>query len=114
MAELPGILNWLVEGYNLWKEEGLIPPPAVLDAVKQYRDDEDLLSDFINEHVRPSPGTDTSKGEMFECYQDWAEREGIRYRLSSRGLRRRLIDRGSIEGRIAGGGRVWRGVALEK
>jgi putative DNA primase/helicase len=23
IAELPGILNWVVEGYNLWKEEGL-------------------------------------------------------------------------------------------
>jgi phage/plasmid-associated DNA primase len=85
-----------------------------MEAVKQYRNDEDLIGDFLNEHVVDASGEETAKSEMFERYRDWAQREGIRYLLSSKGLERKLRDRGFIARRATGGRRVWSGVALTK
>jgi len=113
-AELPGILNWLVEGCLLWRHEGLRPPPAVLEAVRQYRTDEDLLADFLDEHVRTSSTGDTTQAELFECYLSWAQRDGIRYTLTKRNLARKLRERGFTDARATGGVRCWRGVALKK
>jgi putative DNA primase/helicase len=114
LAEQAGILNWLVQGCLLWQREGLNAPPAVMEAVKQYRNDEDLIGDFLTEHVVHSIDEETTKGEMFDCYREWAQTEGIRYHLSSKGLERKLRDRGFIATRIHGGRRVWSGVSLRK
>ena len=47
-AALSGILNWAVEGYRLFKEEGLEPPEDVKSATAQYRQDSDRISQFID------------------------------------------------------------------
>ena len=47
MPELPGILNWALEGLKAYRKEGLSPPPAVLDATKEYRQDMDLVEQYI-------------------------------------------------------------------
>ena len=36
-AELPGILNWALEGYRAWKVQKLNPPKQVLNATEEYR-----------------------------------------------------------------------------
>jgi putative DNA primase/helicase len=47
--EASGILNWLLEGVKLWREEGIKKLPKVVsDAVDEYRTDEDILGEFIN------------------------------------------------------------------
>ena len=47
--ELPGILAWLVQGCLEWQKHGLNPPPKVLEATAEYRRDEDLLAEFLDE-----------------------------------------------------------------
>ena len=47
-AELPGILNWAIEGCLDWQRGGLKPPKEVLAATEAYRAEQDALSDFIN------------------------------------------------------------------
>ena len=41
-AELPGILNWALDGWKLWKEGGLKPPDQVVQSTGNYRTDEQL------------------------------------------------------------------------
>jgi putative DNA primase/helicase len=48
-AELPGILAWAVRGSLEWQAEGLGLPPAVEEATREYRVDEDVLGTFIAE-----------------------------------------------------------------
>tara|TARA_Y100001954_G_C15819879_1_gene609388 strand:+ start:1217 stop:2824 length:1608 start_codon:yes stop_codon:yes gene_type:complete len=48
-AEHSGILAWLVQGCLEWQEYGLNPPGKVLEATAEYRRDEDLLADFLDE-----------------------------------------------------------------
>src|SRR5215211_2857660 len=47
--ELSGILNWALEGYRLYVEEGLEPPQAVQEATDEYRKDMDKLGQFIDD-----------------------------------------------------------------
>jgi putative DNA primase/helicase len=37
LQELPGILNWAVEGCQAWLREGLVPPRVVQEATASYR-----------------------------------------------------------------------------
>ena len=41
-AELPGILNWALDGWELWKEGGLNPPDQVVQSTGTYREGEQL------------------------------------------------------------------------
>ena len=47
--ELPGILNWAVEGCLQWQRQGLRSTPEVQAATHGYQDDMDVLGDFIDE-----------------------------------------------------------------
>jgi putative DNA primase/helicase len=46
-AEAPGILNWALEGYRAWKAGGLKPPTEVTEATGSYRQENDLIGQFI-------------------------------------------------------------------
>lgn len=46
--ELPGILNWAIEGCLEWQKEGLSLPEAVEEATKNYQLDMDVLGEFID------------------------------------------------------------------
>jgi len=43
-AELPGILNWALEGYRAWKAGGLQPPPSVLESTQEYKLENEIAS----------------------------------------------------------------------
>jgi len=112
MSELPGIQNWLVQGCLLWQREGLNPPETVRAAVDEYRSDEDMLRDFIAEHIVREPFANARHSETFEHYQNWARVEGISFTLSSKGLSKRMRERGFRESRAGDGSKVWMGVKL--
>ena len=44
-----GILAWLVEGYLDWQKQGLNEPKKVLDAVREYRLQQDVVAAFIKD-----------------------------------------------------------------
>lgn len=96
-AELPGILNWAIAGLQRWKRLGLAPPPCVTQATTEYRSDQDILGDFINEKIIQTPGTNTTKAVMFNSYERWATEKGYRSFLSSKRLSRQLKARGFRE-----------------
>lgn len=57
LAEQSGIFNWMIEGYNQWREIGLKPPEVVREATQSYRDEEDDIGQFIkNECVIEKSG----------------------------------------------------------
>ncbi len=49
-GELPGILNWALEGCRKWQEAGLNTPQKVLDATNTYQLEEDDIGQFIEDH----------------------------------------------------------------
>ena len=56
MPELPGILNWALEGLRDYLRRGLAPPKAVLAATDDYRQDMDVIGRWIDECCDVDPG----------------------------------------------------------
>lgn len=70
-AELPGVLNWAIEGCIRWQEEGLKPPIEVEDATLAYRAESDKIADFIADCcVRGEKARIAGKG-LYEAYKHW-------------------------------------------
>lgn len=79
VAEAPGILNWLIEGMELYDAEGLVFPPAMVDAAKEYRDEMDPIALFVERCIRPAdPDADAQIRALFlyENYVAWSEANG--------------------------------------
>lgn len=77
-AALSGILNWAVEGYRLYKTEGLEPPEDVKSATAQYRQDSDRISQFIDSWLEEGKDEDGDKYEVpckaaYRVYSRWCE-----------------------------------------
>jgi len=95
-AELPGILNWAIEGCRRWQREGLLVPQCVKRATESYRREEDVVGQFLSDCTLEESGTRTLSTSLYEAYGQWATREGIqeRFRLNARKLARRIEEHG--------------------
>ena len=76
--EAPGILAWLVRGCLAWQNEGLNPPKVVRDATQEYRNAEDLISQFIDDYCEVGSGQEVKAGDLYTAYKSWAEENGLR------------------------------------
>ena len=110
-SELPGIMNWAVRGCLLWRTEGLHMPRAVLDAVKEYRGEMDVVGSFIDSCCREVEQGESEASLLYAAFARWA-RENNEYEMPQRkfgGEMRRRYDykRGST-GRF-----VYKGLILD-
>ena len=78
VAELPGILNWLLDGYRCWAERGLDVPDAVRAATTAYRDESDPVGEFLAAAVERRPGALTSARELYATYTRWCAASAIK------------------------------------
>jgi putative DNA primase/helicase len=109
--ELPGILNWALDGCLKWQREGLITPQVVSAATDEYRTEEDVIGHFIDECTLPDTRERSLISSVYEAYQNWAEKGGTRYPLTARVFNRKLEERGILRIK-SGDGRFWKGFAL--
>jgi len=75
-SSLSGILNWAVEGYRLYKSEGLDEPDDVKSATAQYRQDSDRISQFIDAWLEEGRDEDGNRYEVstkaaYRVYSNW-------------------------------------------
>ena len=75
-AELPGILNWAIEGCQEWRRDGLKDPEEVKAATQSYREEMDLLALFLNECCEREEGGEVPTGELFDAYEEWCRKNG--------------------------------------
>jgi len=73
LAESSGILAWLVRGAIAWRERGLDPPATVLEASAEYRRDEDVLADFIDEECYLDPDAECPAKVLYLRFNEWWE-----------------------------------------
>ena len=71
LKEKEGIFNWILEGYKKWKEEKLKTPSEIEEATAQYRDQMDVLVEFIDECCIENHQAQTTIKELYKCYNDW-------------------------------------------
>jgi putative DNA primase/helicase len=72
IAELPGILNWAIEGLRAWRRIGLAPPDKVRAATAEYRADMDMLGDFLDARCAVGVGFHAATGALYSAYEGWA------------------------------------------
>jgi len=110
-TELPGILAWAVEGCAKWQQHGLTPPPAVEQATRLYRAEQDWFSRFCDDkgwELTPGYGTQ-ARSIIGNDYRDWCHAEGVQP-LSPKALAKELQLRG-IEAGKSNGQRLWKGIS---
>lgn len=59
LTEAPQILNWLLEGFRLYLKEGLEKPKCIVQAIEEYKEDMDLVQQWINEFCECKPNDST-------------------------------------------------------
>ena len=108
-AELPGILNWAVQGCLEWQAGGLRPPEAVTAAVGEYRGEMDILGQFINECCVAIPGAITTAKALYSAYSKWCADSGEQA-VAQRRFGMALSERGFE--RVKSGTVSWNGIGL--
>lgn len=78
--ELPAILKWAVDGYTLYKSEGLRMPAAVMNAVDDYRREMDVISAFLTACCTVGKGAEQSS-VLYAVYCRWAS-DNNEYKMS--------------------------------
>ena len=68
--EFPGILNWVLEGYMKYQDEGAKEPDSVKNATLEYREDSDTLGRFMDERCTKS-NSRISTRDLFRAYSSW-------------------------------------------
>ena len=92
-GEGTGILNWALQGFNDWRKSGLQVPDAIRRSTAEYRDEQDIIGEWISERCLAGPDRSVSKGDLYADYQDWSKRNG-HLPLAQGRLTRRLGERG--------------------
>ena len=109
-AELSGILDWAVEGCLAWQRVGLKEPREVTVATLAYRQEEDILAEYIQDCCVLKVTAAVAKADLYENYKQWCENTGCQP-VSQKTLRTRLMERGITEGHSKST-RYWRGICL--
>ena len=111
IAELPGILAWALEGCAAWRAQRLGECEAVSAATDAYREESDVLADFLGSACVQAPGKAVASRDLYAAYTQWCEANGEQP-LAQRTLGSTLLERGFTHKRGTGGARRWIGLGL--
>lgn len=111
-GELPGILNWAMEGCAIWWNEGLTIPDQVREASTVYREEMDLLAEWIEAKCDRVADEWTATDALYRSYTYWREDSGSAV-MSRSAFGRRLGARG-LRAEKQGGQRGFVGIGLKK
>jgi putative DNA primase/helicase len=71
--ELPGVLKWGIDGFRLWQEKGLMIPEKVKAAVEDYRQESDILGNFLSEVCEEDHEGSAKGSDIRQFYIDWCK-----------------------------------------
>src|ERR1044072_7227558 len=113
-TELPGILNWTLEGFRLWKENGsrYYIPEIIKESTRSYMDSQDTVQPFIDEMCKLGPADSdefiTPTKDLYEPYESYCldgsvsikplEFRKFKCVLESKGLRERKYTKEPFKG----------------
>ncbi|PGL20180.1 DNA primase, partial [Bacillus thuringiensis] len=91
--EMPGILNWAIEGCLKWQQSGLSNPAIVRKATGDYKEEMDILGPFMFECCFKRDDVQIEAKELYEVYANWCFRNG-EHQLKNRAFYRILETQG--------------------
>lgn len=93
-VNVSGIFNWIIAGLKLMQSEGLKQPDAVTNATAQYRDDSDMVGQFVKDCLVAVHNKSTLLKDVHTEFIAWCDDNGIKYPMASKGLADELRRRG--------------------
>tara|TARA_R100001510_G_scaffold48444_1_gene46235 strand:+ start:2654 stop:5110 length:2457 start_codon:yes stop_codon:yes gene_type:complete len=113
-AEAPGILAHLVRGCMEWQTNGLNPTEKVMLATGEYREEMDVLADFMEEVCLVDDEAKVPQKDLYLRYTEWCDelkQKPQNYRLFNRQLKERNFKLSSsrMGGRVV---RAWNGIGI--
>ncbi len=93
LEERSGILNWLIEGCQLWLKDRLEPSDAILEAVDTYKKENDTVGIFLDECCLLDSELSVSINLLYSCYKKWCTANSYRP-YSNCNLSKKLSERG--------------------
>jgi putative DNA primase/helicase len=89
-GELPGILTLALNAYAVALERGFTTPRSSEAAKSEWRLEADQVAMFVVEACEKDPNAQTSVGELYDAYKNWATDGGIARTVSKKSMRERL------------------------
>lgn len=71
--ELSGIFNWTLKGCLDWQKFGLGDPQEVVSATQLYRNEMDVIGDFIDDCCVLQPDAIVKFNDLYVAYCDWCK-----------------------------------------
>lgn len=109
-GELPGILNWAVEGCLKWLSSGLNVPDEVRAATADYKGEMDVIAGFLSDCCRTDTKLCIPSQRLYKRYQDWCRDNGER-ELTQKAFSMRMVEKGFKKFRT-GNCIVWEAITL--
>lgn len=89
--EGPAILGWLVRGCIDWQKKGLNEPGKIIDAIRSYRSEQDVVGDFLSQccdSFLDNPAlrhqSKVKAAALYTRYVDWCKENGEKTVLTNR------------------------------
>ncbi len=108
-SEQSGILNWILEGYKLYRQEGLLAPKYVESVTNEYFANLDIISRFIDECIIIDPHKKIKVLSLYESYRGFCTNVG-EFPWSMKVFNVEFEKKDFEKRRIGSGGYFWLGV----
>jgi putative DNA primase/helicase len=76
VAEYPAILRWAIDGCLDWQANGLLRPACVIDATRDYLDQQDLFTQWVNAECTTGLHDSDTHKSLFDSWSTFADENG--------------------------------------
>lgn len=109
--ELIGILNWVLEGHQMWRKEGLNLPSEVLQDLQIYRSDQDIFGQWVEDCCTEDHDHHELTKDLYGSYRNWCTEDQGMKPWTQKSFVMQLDERGFRQHRTKAG-RGWKGLKL--
>ena len=109
LEELPGILNWAIQGCLEWQKDELQTPQIIEDQVAEYKSAMDSISQFIQDECELGKEHSHAASKFFQAYRDWCSGAG-RKPQSQTAFKRSLEKLTGVYQHRSSNGLQWHGI----
>ncbi len=112
LAERNGILHWMIIGARGYLAHGIKPSKLMQAELRTYRQDSDLLGEFLADKTRSDPAGQVVQQLLFSRYSHWCTESCVRP-ISKKQFTQRLVERGFLD-KKSGSNRYYVGLSLHE
>ena len=111
------IFRWVLEGYDLYKKEGLESPSTVEEATKSYESESNSLLQFCNDMLKEDDKGTIAAINLIEKYQTYCNDEGLTA-MDTRSIKGELIKiydgTEKVTWKRSNAGIIWNGIRIRQ